>query len=858
VVVGFRDESGNTLSSPSFNVSGSQRTETNKTLLSSTAYASSNIQDALQPDLEIHAPPGDYNLSNIRFRAADGTNLTFPGFPITFECGVRKGVPISGKPEILVAQPPAYFLTNAESVTVSGTAADDNGIASMTVNGNPVGFTVTGNLDNEVSFNHDLSLPNGDNIVVTAATDLDGNESFDERPVYVDRWQPLVNIETPADGEVFADPTATVTIDVLGSDQGYGFTIELYYDGNLISEASGPANQTAAESITLSETIGPMAVGAHTLLAEITDAAGNNASHSITISTNTIPVATDDAYTTLEDVPLNVAAPGVLGNDTDADGHSLSATTSVQPNHGSLTLNPNGSFSYVPNLNFNGSDSFTYTIDDGFGGSDTATVTLSITPVNDPPVANNDSYSTDEDVPLTVSALDGVLANDVDVEGDALTGSLVAGPTNGTLALNSDGSFGYTPDQDFNGTDSFSYRANDATLQSNTATVTITVKPVNDAPVVGINITSQSVQYSDLITPVNITAYDIDSPQLDISSIGELPLGVSIASGSGCIAVDAGSSCSWALEGPALEGVGSYAITLAVSDNEYVPSPQVDTALTVTLEDATVELDNIGNPTSVMVAHDGGTTGPFSMTVYVSETLPDLPVESAAPGDIAKANVDMSLIALGSGASVGPSSCDSSTIGVGYDAVQEVTCTFDQVDVEIYALAVAMTGDFYQGGTEGVLVVYDPSLGFTTGGGWFYWPDTNDKTNFGYTMKYGNNGNSVKGNLLLIRHLADGDKYRIKSNVISNLAVGVDPTGAFGWAWFDGKSTYLEPGMPEAEGNHGFTVYSEDHDEPGSGVDRIWLKVEDKDGIPIDAMSMSEPAPAHATAIEGGNIAVPH
>src|SRR5205823_6549496 len=118
----------------------------------------------------------------------------------------------------------------------------------------------------------------------------------------------------------------------------------------------------------------------------------------------------------------------------------------------SLTLNANGSFTYTPSANVNGADSFTYKANDGALNSNTATVTITINAVNDAPVAQNDSYTTDEDTQLTVGAA-GVLANDSDAEGDALSAVLVTGPGHGSLTFNGDGSFTYTAGANFNGTD---------------------------------------------------------------------------------------------------------------------------------------------------------------------------------------------------------------------------------------------------------------------------------------------------------------------------------------------------------------------------------------------------------------------
>ncbi|MGE3817939.1 MAG: Ig-like domain-containing protein [Isosphaeraceae bacterium] len=196
---------------------------------------------------------------------------------------------------------------------------------------------------------------------------------------------------------------------------------------------------------------------------------------------NDAPVANDESYSIDEDGALNVPIGGVIGNDVDVDDDPLTAVLVSGPSNGSLFLNANGSFTYTPNANYNGVDSFTYKVNDGFLDSNVATVTITVNPVNDAPVASDESYSIDEDGALNVAA-SGVLANDTDVDGDPLTAVLVSGPSNGSLFLNADGSFTYTPNANFNGVDSFTYKVNDGFLDSNVATVTITVNPVNDAP----------------------------------------------------------------------------------------------------------------------------------------------------------------------------------------------------------------------------------------------------------------------------------------------------------------------------------------------------------------------------------------
>jgi uncharacterized repeat protein (TIGR01451 family) len=151
-------------------------------------------------------------------------------------------------------------------------------------------------------------------------------------------------------------------------------------------------------------------------------------------------------------------------------------------------------------VDYNGLDSFTYTVRDNLGAlSNTATVWLTISPVNDPPVANADSYTTDEDTTLVVAA-PGVLGNDTDVDSPSLTAHWINGPANGSLTLNTDGSFTYTPGLDFYGTDSFAYRANDGSLDSNPATVTLTVRAVPPELIVETSASQPTVNVGETFT----------------------------------------------------------------------------------------------------------------------------------------------------------------------------------------------------------------------------------------------------------------------------------------------------------------------------------------------------------------------
>jgi N-acetylneuraminic acid mutarotase len=191
------------------------------------------------------------------------------------------------------------------------------------------------------------------------------------------------------------------------------------------------------------------------------------------LAINNAPVAEDDAVIVNEDSSIVVS---VLGNDSDADGDTLTVTGATNPLNGSVVVNLNGTITYTPNVNYNGPDSFDYTINDGHGHTDTATVNVIVTAVNDAPVAHNDAATVDEDSSVVIS----VLSNDSDIDvGDTLSITFVTVPANGTADSNGT-HITYTPDADYNGADSFDYTISDGNGGTDTATVNVTVDPVSD------------------------------------------------------------------------------------------------------------------------------------------------------------------------------------------------------------------------------------------------------------------------------------------------------------------------------------------------------------------------------------------
>lgn len=195
---------------------------------------------------------------------------------------------------------------------------------------------------------------------------------------------------------------------------------------------------------------------------------------------NRAPVASDDSYTTDEDTQLTVAAPGVLSNDADADGDPLTVSNAdtATAGGGSVSVEPDGGFTYTPADGFTGEDTFTYRANDGVSDSNVATVAITVTPVNQAPLAVDDgTYVVDVGATLDVSA-PGVLDNDTDPDGDPLTAALLTSAQHGTVSLNADGSFTYVPNNTTAPvTDSFTYQASDGQAASDAATVQVIVNP---------------------------------------------------------------------------------------------------------------------------------------------------------------------------------------------------------------------------------------------------------------------------------------------------------------------------------------------------------------------------------------------
>ncbi len=294
-----------------------------------------------------------------------------------------------------------------------------------------------------------------------------------------------------------------------------------------------PANGTVTTSITGDLLYTPNADfnGTDTFTYTITDDdAGNPLTSTATVTINVggindLPVANPDTGSTIEDTPVTLLVGDLLANDADTES-APTLDSYTQPADGTVTTSITGDLVYTPNANFNGTDTFTYTITDG-AAFDTTSVTITVAPVNDPPVAVDDAATTNEDVALTIELAD-LFANDSDTETTPALASYTQ-PANGIITTSITGDLLYTPNANFNGTDTFTYTITDngaplgaPNALTDTATLTITVVAVNDRPE-GTNDTGYTVDQGVVLSIpiVDLLANDTDpeNSPLNIASI---------------------------------------------------------------------------------------------------------------------------------------------------------------------------------------------------------------------------------------------------------------------------------------------------------------------------------------------------
>ncbi|HHX8541718.1 TPA: tandem-95 repeat protein, partial [Vibrio diabolicus] len=474
----------------------------------------------------------------------EGDDLSITSASVSEEQGIVEIV--DGK---LVFTPAENFNGNATiSYTISDGELEDEAQVSVTVNSvndAPIALNDATITEEDTSVTIDV-LPND--------TDIDGDAlSIESASVPSDQGQveiidgklvftPAENFNgdaeityTVTDGSLTDQATVTVTVNAVNdtpvvesniADQTLAedftpYTIDLNtafsdVDGDLTFSVSGNSNVNVSIENGIA-TISPTADwnGSEELMFTAIDPSGESASQTVNFTVAPVADIESDRATVVEDTPTIIK---VLGNDTfEGDDKVVSLDTNNGPANGTVSVNPDGSVTYTPNDNYHGTDSFTYIVTSG-GVSESTTVNVDVTPVNDAPMAKDDTATTREDTAVTID----VLPNDTDVDDDKLSIESASVPKEqGTVEV-VDGKLVFTPAENFNGDAEITYTVTDGSL-TDQATVNVTVNAVNDTPVVESSIADQTL--AEDFTPYSI---DLNTAFSDVDNAdGELTFSVS-------------------------------------------------------------------------------------------------------------------------------------------------------------------------------------------------------------------------------------------------------------------------------------------------------------------------------------------
>jgi subtilisin family serine protease len=328
------------------------------------------------------------------------------------------------------------------------------------------------------------------------------------------------------------------------------------------------------------------------------------------------PVAVDDAATTAEDSPTDVA---VLTNDSDPNGDTLSVSATTDPANGTAAIQPDGTVRYTPDPDFAGADTFDYTVDDGTGNSDTGSVAVTVTPLNDAPTAVDDVLVTLRD---TAGSVD-VLANDTDVDDDALAVTSISTPGHGSATLEADGTITYQPAAGYDGADGFDYAIGDGAGGSASGHVAVTVVAVNQPPTAVDDTASVAEDGSESIDVVD-NDIDPDGGALSVSALGQPSHGSTALAADGTVtyiplANYNGPDAFGYTVADTIGFTDSATVTVTVAATNDAPIATADAA--TTNEDTPLGMNVVANDSDI----DGDTLAPSTVSA------PDLGSVAIAP-----------------------------------------------------------------------------------------------------------------------------------------------------------------------------------------------------------------------------------
>jgi hypothetical protein len=891
--VNFQVTGGATLSSPQLSGGPCYQYDDQGVLLYRYYLNSdSNQQYVTEGSVTLQAPAA--HCTNVQARATvNGSSTTFGTLDFDIEPGVDVVVDI-GAPSVTVTAPPTETCVDADEVTVTGVATDDIGVESLTVNGIATTLTSTGNASdpNEVSFSVTVPLPvKGPNTLVIVATDAAGNVNQRTIQVCNDAAPPSVSF-TPADGTVTT--LTSLELDGTATDDAGIKSVAISVDGSHVANLNGSGSLSFPFGQTLS-----LAVGDRSITVVATDISNRSTTvvHQVSVITNGPPTLTAASSTVGEYEGTSIANTGTV---SDLDGDTVSLSASI----GSVVNNGNGTWSWsaTPDDGPGESQTVTITGDDGQGGTGQTTFQMNV--VNAAPTGTFNSPASvmaGESFVISINGVSDTSSADTTAgfsyafdcgAGFSAPGASNAASCTATAGTTSQGVQGKVIDKDGGETsysatvtvtnppsvsaDSPSVSVNEASTASNTGTYS-DIDPgdvVTLSADVGVVAPSGSNTWSWSLTPddgpsqsgtVTITVTD----SLGQTATASFPLTVANVAPLGVLsapaAVNEGDSFSLAIgsvSDPSMADTSSgfdYAFDCGAGLGATVAASAVSCATAI--DDETLAAGGR------VYDKDQGFSS-FAANIAVVNVAPTI-------GNI----VGPSLLAIGSQADLvvgysDPGAEDTHTCEFSWDddptspTISTVTdipagtgqCTdsFTFGAAGVYSVTVTVTDD--DGGSDQqayeFIVVYDPSAGFVTGGGWINSPagaypddpDLTGKANFGFVAKYKKGQSTPDGQT----------EFQFKAGNLNF------HSSSYQWLVVAGtKAQFKGDGTINGAGDYGFLLTAQDGDiDPsGPGPDTFRIKIWDKsngDAVVYDNQygSSDDIDASDLTALGGGSIVI--
>ena len=541
--------------------------------------------------------PNVNGVDSFTFTVDDGSG---PTAPATFDITIT---PVDDAP-----------IANDDTATTNEDTPAGGTVTATSVDGGTVTFA----LDSDAS-NGTATVAAGGAFTYTPDADFNGPDSFtfsatedglSSTGTISVTVTPVPDAPTADDQTLTTDEDQSVSGTLTGGD----------VDGDTITFAIDPADArvTALDANTGDFTFTPdlNSNGTQTFTFRTNDGALDSALATVTVTVDPVqdaPVADARTAGVNEDDSVVIALSG-----SDPDGDPLTFAIDSPPTNGALgtvvsTGATTATVEYTPTANYTGPDSFTFTVDDGTVASAPATVSITVSNVNDPPTVDDVSDTTDEDVAVTLTLTGG------DIDGDPLTFSVVSGPGDGTLgAITSTGpttaQVTYTPDGNFNGSDSFTVKSNDGTVDSSAnATISITVDPVNDPPTATAG--SETVDEDDSVV-ITLSGTDVDTTDLTFAIVS----GPTSGSLSGISGNGAGQTATVTYT-PTADYNGGDSFTFTVNDGTTTSAAATVSVTVDPVEDqptATAGSETVDEDDSVVITLAGTDVDGDALTFAIS------------------------------------------------------------------------------------------------------------------------------------------------------------------------------------------------------------------------------------------------